>query len=440
MIRSITMKKQIALILSFAMLTGFPQAYADQVSYDRYASLYPEEQQDRSLLSKMADDFLTYPFEIVRWPVNQALVFIEKERIPTKAVWIYDKIVDYGITPYFGIRRYGAEVDFLRLTRQKVRFPDYTLKGWYDWYEGNVSTGVKTGVERIADTPFRSFQTLQYTSRPEEHFYGIGPHTSKGDGTSYKLEQTMVEMTAGYSKDPSFSADLKVNYRRNNVTNGEDGGRGIIDETFPNTRYTIPGLDGDEIIGTGIDLVRDTRNHQDASTHGYYLHGGYSYNEGLFHSDARYLKAVVEASHYLPLWSERRIFVSHLYLEDNHALAGGQVPFYEMARLGGYGNYPSYSHTLRGYDEGRFYDRDTILLNFEYRYTVYEYRDFKADTVLFYDTGQVFRKISRMQFEDFRQSFGGGFRFSLLNHVLLSIELAHGDEGTSFYVKHRAPF
>lgn len=426
-------------ILLLVCLALPANSFAADVSYDRYASLYGEREES-SLMSKVASDFLTYPFELIRWPVNQTLVFAERERILSKGQYIYEKILDYGVTPYIGLRRYGAEIDFIRLARQKVRFPDFTLKGWYDNYEDAMFAGARIGMERIAETPFRTFSSIQYSDRPEEHFYGIGPDTSKGEGTSYNMEQTVLDVTAGYSKDPSFSADAKFFYKNTNITNGEDGGRGIIDTTFPNTAFTIPGLAGDEIIGTGIDIVHDTRNHQDSSTRGTMARVGYSYNEGLGSSDARYLKLLLEFSHYLQLGSERRIFVSHFYLEDNMALSDRQVPFYDMARLGGYGNHPSLSHTLRGYGDNRFYDRSAALVNFEYRYTIYEYRDFKADTVLFWDCGNVFRKVSRMQFQDFNSTFGGGFRFSLLNHVLLSVEAAHGDEGTSLYVKNRAPF
>ena len=413
------------------------QVLQAEVSYDRYASLYAQRKEP-TLLSKVASDFLTYPFELIRWPINQGLVYAERENLLTKGEWIYNKIVDQGITPYLGFHRIGAEIDFMRLARQKVNYPDFTLKAWVDEYEGNFSTGAKIGAERILDTPVRAFTNAQYTYRPEEHFYGIGPDTSRGEGTSFKSKQSSIETSVGYSKDPSFSADLKLNYRSTDIEDGDDHHRGVIDKTFPND--PIPGRDGDDVVGTGIDLVRDTRNHQDASTRGYFAHAGYTFNEGVMGSDARYLKLITEFSHYQPVFSDRRIFVSHLYYEDNHALANHQVPFFDMARLGGYGNYPSYSKPLRGYDENRFFDRDSLLFNFEYRYTIYEYRDWKADTVMFYDIGQTFRKWSQFQGGDFRSSFGGGVRLSVLGHVLLSLEVAHGDEGTWFYAKNRAPF
>ena len=129
--------------------------------------------------------------------------------------------------------------------------------------------------------------------------------------------------------------------------------------------------------------------------------------------------------------------IGHLCFRVSHH---HDVPFHQMARLGGYGDYPDLSRTLRAYHANRFYDNVSVLFNLEYRYTVYEYRDFKLDTLFSWDEGQVFKKFSTFQFKDFRDSYGGGFRFSILNHTLLSIEIAHGDEGTTFYVKGNAPF
>jgi hypothetical protein len=143
----ILMMKQIVFTALICMLTA-ANAFAEDVSYDRYASLYTDREEP-SLMSKVANDFLTYPFELIRWPVNQALIFAENRRIIDKGQYIYEKILDYGITPYIGLQRYGAEIDFIRLARQKVRFPDFTLKGWYDHYEGNTFTGARVGMERI---------------------------------------------------------------------------------------------------------------------------------------------------------------------------------------------------------------------------------------------------------------------------------------------------
>jgi hemolysin activation/secretion protein len=111
-----------------------------------------------------------------------------------------------------------------------------------------------------------------------------------------------------------------------------------------------------------------------------------------------------------------------------------------MARLGGFSSFPQTSQPLRGYDYNRFTDNSAVLLNLEYRYNIWQFREFKLDTVVFADEGQVFNRISQFQFKNFRESYGLGFRLNLANIPLLSVEIAHGDEGTNFYVKSKAPF
>lgn len=188
------------------------------------------------------------------------------------------------------------------------------------------------------------------------------------------------------------------------------------------------------------ELVHDTRNQKENSTIGGRQRLALSYNEGLNSSLARYFKYEVDLSHYFRLWSDRRVLAVHFYGEHNDELNEGQVPFHQMAKLGGYGSWPYLSHPLRGFDFNRFYDESTVLFNIEYRYTIWEYRDLKVDTIFFWDEGQVFGEFGEFQFKDFRESYGIGFRFSIVNAMVLALELAHGDEGTNFYVKGSAPF
>ena len=99
-----------------------------------------------------------------------------------------------------------------------------------------------------------------------------------------------------------------------------------------------------------------------------------------------------------------------------------------------------FSETLRAYDPNRFTDRSLLLLNLEYRYNIWEYKDWKTDAVIFMDEGQVFRNFGDFKLRDFRESYGVGLRTSIAGIVLLSLEAAHGDEGTHFYAKSTTPF
>lgn len=428
----------LAVLFLSLSLTGYAQ-----VSYDQYASVY--QHPARTSLSKnIAQHFLVYPFELLRWPMDKGLILTEKYHIDKKAQWIYDKIGEQGVIPYVNIISIGnfgagADLDFIRLLRLKENVPDAVLKSWIQWtHSVNFEIGSKIGLERIQDTNFRTYSSVRYQNKPEEHFYGMGPDTSAGEGTSYRIEQTTVEGSAGYNWVPFLTLDGNVAYHNVNITNGEDGGRGIIDTTF--APAVIPGLAGDEMISLGLDLNHDTRNMNENSTEGGQERFSFDFFEGLDDSDASFFKYAVEASRYLKLGSERRVLAFHIYGEHNDENAGHYVPFHQMAKLGGFGSYPRDSHTLRGFDFNRFFDQSAALLNVEYRYNIWQYRDFKVDTVLFWDEGQVFGEFSQFQFRDFRESYGLGFRFIAANHIIFSMELAHGDEGTHFYAKSSSPF
>ncbi len=409
----------------------------------RYEPIYQEPSPD-STAKNIGKHFLVYPFELIRWPIDQGLYIVEKYRIDKKVKWVYDEILEKGITPYgnvIGMSNMGGglNVDWVTLAKQRADFPHVVVKNWIEWNNHvNFETGAQIGLERIMDTGFRTLGTFKYENRPEEHFYGIGHHSSAGDGSSYRMEATHLEYKIGYNPSPTFSGDAKFAYQNVNITNGEDGGRNIIDTQF--TPGSIDGLAGDEIITIGGEMKHDTRNRGTSSFKGGQQRIAFSYNNGVAGSDARYLKYEAEITHFFRMWSDRRVVAIHLYAEENNEIDHRFVPFHQMAKLGGYGLHPRISETLRGFDFNRFFDKSAVVGNLEYRYTIWEHKDFKLDTVIFVDEGQVLEKVSRMKFKDFRESYGGGVRFSVANNVILAAEIAHGDEGTNVYVKSGAPF
>jgi outer membrane protein assembly factor BamA len=254
------------------------------------------------------------------------------------------------------------------------------------------------------------------------------------------METTTFETSVGYSPDPTFSADLVAGYHNVNISGGRDGGR-AQPGTIPAFSSTLPGISGDSLFSLGIEVTHDTRNQKDNSTSGGKRSFGWRYYEGLNSSDARYFKFDTDISQHFRLGSDRRVFVARMYAEHNAELGNGYVPFHQMAKVGGHGRRGNrLSETLRGYAHNRFFDESAVLFNLEYRYTVWEYRQFKGDAVLFWDQGQAFGELSEFQMKDFRESYGAGLRFSLANIVLLSLEVAHGDEGTNLFVKSYAPF
>ncbi|MSR77078.1 MAG: hypothetical protein EXS63_02470 [Candidatus Omnitrophica bacterium] len=427
------------------LLLASPPLFAQDSSYDKYAPLQSEPKQatlfERSLLH-----FPEYPFEILRYPVDKSLVYMEKHHVMEKIQWVYDTLGKKGLTPKLNLISLarldiGAEVDFVRALHQKERFPDLVADSWIHFASHyNFNVGSRLGVERIGGTGFRTQGYFQYETHPQEHFYGIGPHSSRGDGYVYKREETNLQYLLGYKPDVAHSLDFKFGYRNVHIADGRDGSMGRYNSGIFNGSAGIPGLHGDELLVYKTEAKRDTRDQAGNSTTGGLQKFGFSYNQGLYSSNAEFFKYEMELSHYFKLGTPRRVLGIRAYGEHNSETNGHSVPFHQMARLGGYGMSDQMSETLRAYRYNRFTDRSMVVFNVEYRYNLWEYRDWKTDAVVFLDSGQVFKNFDKLKSKNLRESYGVGIRTSLANVVLLSLEMAHGDEGTNYYVKTSTPF
>lgn len=438
-------KNTVRYLASLAALALFTSSTLFAQDYDKYEPLRAEPEQ-QSLFARSLLHFPVYPFEIVRYPVRKSLVYIEKHHVPEKIQWVYDSLGKHGLTPKFSLislaqLKVGADVDFVRLLKQKEHFPDLVADAWISHSpENSFKVGSRVGVERIAGTGFRTQAYFQYENRPLERFYGIGPHSSLGEGHVYKREETNVNYLIGYKPDVTHAIDFKFGYRNVHIADGRDGGAGRFNSGIFKEENGVPGLHGDEMLVYQLDAKRDTRDQAGNATKGSLQRVGFSYNDGLFGSQANFFKYEAELSKYFSLGTPRRVLGLRTYAEHNSETNEDYVPFHQMARLGGFGTSDHLSHTARAYDFNRFTDRSALIFNIEYRYTIWEYRDWKTDAVVFFDEGQVFRRPADFKFRDFRESYGLGFRTSLAGVVLLSVEAAHGDEGTKFYVKSSTPF
>lgn len=431
--------RKLVLIGSFLLFTALlvSKAFADDA---KYAATYVKPLRSQSLKDPLSR-ILAAPFELIRWPTSKSLYITEKEYLHKKTEWVYDYLKTHGIHPSFGTASgygffAGLKLDLPKLTGVRTKYPDLIFDTWIHYgNEINFQVGTEIGAERIADTPFFSTLFFQYEDRWEERFFGVGPDTSRGDGTTYGLETTTLAWNAGYEFSPSTKAAGHVIYRNNNVSEGESDDFGQINR-FPN----LAGTQGDDILSLVSDLTHDTRDYADAPTKGGFQKVVFGYNEGVKSSKARYFTYSAEAGHYFKLGSTRRILALHAQLEHRDEINGGYVPFYDMSKLGGYGAPPEVSRALRGYGANRFYDESLMLFNIEYRYAIWEYREIQLDAVPFFDLGQVFGEFSDMQFKDFRESYGVDFRLYVARSNFLNLSFAHGDEGTQIVFRSKKAF
>ena len=438
-----TNSKKYGMIFALLGVLIFQALPAFSAPADKYAPVY-----ERPLKAAALKDPISYllaiPFEIVRWPMDQNLLFVQKYHLDQKFEWAYTYLKNHGITPSVGYGgglgfQAGLKLDIPRLTDLKTTYPDFIFDTWVN-YGSNVyfQAGTEIGVEKIAGTDFFVSGVAQYERRFEEDFYGVGPDTSLGDGISYKMETTTLDGKVGYEFSPNLKSVFHVKYRNINIGDGEDDQKGQRSYFGP---AKLNGISGDRILTLAGELKHDTRDFKDAPTKGGYQQAYMAYNEGLGDSNARYLTYRVDAAHYLKVGSPRRIFALRGLFEQNDEVNGGYVPFYDASRLGGYSSAePQQSETLRSYTTNSFYGNALLLFNLEYRYAIWEYKELQLDAVPFFDIGQVFEDWSSFQFRDFNESYGLELRLYVARVSLLHVSLAHGDEGTNFFVRTKKAF
>jgi outer membrane protein assembly factor BamA len=97
-----------------------------------------------------------------------------------------------------------------------------------------------------------------------------------------------------------------------------------------------------------------------------------------------------------------------------------QIPFFMLPSLGG-------GSTLRGYSSWRFRDRNSLLLQAEWRVMVNRF----LDTAVFYDAGKVTASKADLDVKGLKHDFGFGVRFHGPLATALRVEIARSSEGTA---------
>ena len=136
-----------------------------------------------------------------------------------------------------------------------------------------------------------------------------------------------------------------------------------------------------------------------------------------------------EAIHHIPLVREAWVLSFRAAASTTGHKDGQEIPFFMLPSIGG-------GSSLRGYGSWRFRDRNSLLLQAEWRVIVNRF----FDTALFYDTGKVSEHTRDLNLQDLRDDYGIGFRFHGPLATPLRVDLAKSHEGFSVVFSSSAVF
>jgi hypothetical protein len=262
----------------------------------------------------------------------------------------------------------------------------------------------------------------------EVGFYGIGTaSTSADDKTNYSFRQ------------PYGSATLDVRPARNWLQlvggfeysqwdqNPGEGTTPSVEEIY--TPDTLPGL------GAKVTYAhwQGTAAIDWRSSAGYSRRGGYYGATFHDYADADDLNGFQQIDYdvvqHVPLGRDAWVLSLHGNVSSTFTKTGQEIPFFMLPSVGG-------GSSLRGFTSWRFRDRNSLLLQAEWRVLVNSF----FDTALFYDAGKVTASRSDLSFDGLKSDYGIGFRLHGPAATPLRIELARSNEGFALVFAAHAAF
>lgn len=255
-------------------------------------------------------------------------------------------------------------------------------------------------------------------------FYGFGPTSTKGGMASVRLLETLARAELGLKLGGGFSVAGGWKGRHTEVQDGPFSAPGTLDPRLrTKTSYSLPRL----------SVARDTRDLPFTPSHGSLAALFAEYSGTALGGSSTYEHYGGQWRYYVPASRDATVALR----AQAEWSGGGDVPLTALASLGG-------PRTLRGFAEGRFQDRGSVLLNAETRWRVHTIEMLRSVTDFqlapFVETGTVFPSPERARVRYLETVAGVAMRVVVKPVVVGRVEIGAGREGPEVYVGIDYPF
>lgn len=312
------------------------------------------------------------------------------------------------------------------------------------WY---VTAGAQETIERRVDVDYQtgrehkhwwSFEGRFYFEKdPTERFYGLGNHSAQGNQTNYTTKQIYGEAILGWNINERVQISLMERPRYVRIEEGGFNSVPSIFQLYPHQK----GINGGSELLTQVMAQYDTRDSVDIPRKGTLARIFYGVADRRFGSSVSYNRFGGELRKFITL-NPRITLAGHVFAE--YQPAGGEMPFWSAARLGGQESLLADQETLRGYGAGRYVDNNLFVMNVEMRTRVWEKNVFGTHGILelapFAEAGRVGHRIGYDPFSDLHPVGGVGFRGIAEPFVVGFVDLGWGGEGAAIFSGINYPF
>jgi len=258
-------------------------------------------------------------------------------------------------------------------------------------------------------------------------FYGLGPSTSVDSRVNYGFQQPYGSATATL-----FPARRLLVLRAGLEASqwNQTSGAGSVPSV--ETVYTPATLAGLGAAPTYLH-AQGTVGIDWRPSPGYARRGGFygvTFHDYTDVDSAFGFKQIdYEAIQHIPILREAWVLSFRGRVETTGLKDEQQIPFFMLPALGGGSN-------LRGFSSWRFRDRNSLLLQAEWRIMVNRY----IDMAVFYDAGKVATHRRDLDLDGLKTDGGLGFRFHGPLATPLRLDFAKGNEGLTLVFGASAVF
>ena len=185
------------------------------------------------------------------------------------------------------------------------------------------------------------------------------------------------------------------------------------------------GIAGGITSGIGPMLAYDNRDHINWPTKGVLMETRFFYNSSIVGADYEASFFEFNISKYIP---HNNNVLAFNFISKN---TFGDVPFYELALYGG-------SNRSRGYLQGKFRDKNTYILQAEYRMPLWK----RFGATVFANGGGIYNKLEDLNFDSFLPAAGVGLRYMIDKNqkINLRLDVGFGKKSTEFYFTFKEAF
>ena len=302
--------------------------------------------------------------------------------------------------------------------------------------ESKLDALYETGLTRTRR--WSQSEELLYDRSGTARFFGIGNATSYSAQSVYTEQTLRLRTQLGWNLSRAWQVAAILILGKQRVSAGHLPGIVSLTERFAQLR----GIGTTHEVLERLAVIYDTRDHITLPRHGVdvILYGGGASPNGA-PDGALFTEFGADGRAY---WSptSRLTIATHVDLRYMPSLH--DAPFWALSSMGGDRSVAGGPQMLRGFGEGRFYDRNAFVASVEFRQDVLALNTLGTRITLqvapFYDTGRVFARIGSFPIGRLHNVGGIGFRGIAAPFIVGYVDVGYGSEGAAVFTGINYPF